>query len=388
MTPEWELPAGLAGDLVAEPAELDLGRAEVDCPIDGVLTLTNQGTVALEPTSIAQVGADFSHDFEVPVTLGPGESTDIDVLGVAPELGDIEGELWIASSVQDLRVPQLLEGTSPDDTVEYVHEWTVPELDRMDIVLIVDRTGSMERDTEAMLDAAPLFLQYLDTADADWLLAVVTADNGCHNIDVIDDVDQTDLLRQAAEGSGGLFSEAGLTLAKHALAWDRRVGCNSSVFRDGATPHVVIVSDEADQSPSSNGYAYVVPEYWDTSPWTRLHVVVGDVPEGCSYAGNEAKAGHGYVEAAELTQGSIHAICTDAWGDVFRDVRGAMFEPAAAEHFPLATGELVMETLTVSVDGEEVEFAYDDEWLSVLPLVELEPGQIVRVEYATAMTCD
>ncbi|MCP4805343.1 MAG: choice-of-anchor D domain-containing protein [Proteobacteria bacterium] len=345
---------GLIPSLYVWPSPYDFGRAEPGCTRNGEVYLQNIGRETLEIYSLAQIGEAFVPNLDeitFPVHLEPDEILTVPLDWTPEALETYEGELWIDSNAQDPVVTETGEGAEGSD---YVDEFEQPISGKVDIMFYVDQSCSMDDDKAEMSAKFSQFIDELEEIDADYLIMAVTADNGCHNIDYIwpDSSDKDGIFQQAVNGSGGLFTESGLTIAKHATAADRIAGCNSEFLRENSTVSLVLISDEPDQSPAENGYATVVPEILGQAPSTYISAVAGPLPQGCEDGGQSADAGHGYYEAVAATGGLFLSICDSDWGTKLTSIAEAALRVKLADVFYLSDDDVEANSIVVTVDGE------------------------------------
>src|SRR5262249_3983567 len=158
---------------------------------------------------------------------------------------------------------------------------------------------------------------FVDTLEqvSDWQMLEVTLANGCGNEGILDprtqDVD-TLLIADAFNNSGTNMTYTEKLLQHAALALEKTGpgGCNEGFLRPGSLLHIIMISDEPEQSNIAytewldTFESYVVgPEYLRVSAVVDLGM--------CGLGGG------GYIEAASTTGGTILDICTPDWGDDF-----------------------------------------------------------------------
>lgn len=397
---------GLIPSLYVWPSPYDFGRAEPGCKRDGEIYLQNIGREVLEIYSLAQIGAAFEpglDDITFPVSLEPDEILTVPLSWTPDALETYEGELWIDSNAQDPVVTETGEGAEGSD---YVDEFDQPISGKVDIMFYIDQSCSMDDDKAEMSAKFSMFIDELEDIDADYLVMAVTADNGCHNIDYIwPDTDNKDeIFQQAVNGDGGLFTESGLTIAKHATQPSSISGCNNEFLRENSTVSLVLISDEPDQSPSENGYAQIVPEILGQAPSTYISAVAGPLPQGCEDGGQSADAGHGYYEATQATGGLFLSICDSDWGTKLTSIAEAALRVKLADVFYLTDDNVEPNTIVVTVDGEVVTEGWtledgdptpDDPNAADTPaLIRFDPGNVpgegahITIEYSSAVDCD
>ncbi|HJN76489.1 MAG TPA: choice-of-anchor D domain-containing protein [Myxococcota bacterium] len=395
---------GLIPALYVWPSPYDFGKAEPDCTRDGEIYLKNIGRETLELYSIAQIGDYFEPDFTditLPLSLEPDETLTLPLSWTPDDYVEYEGELWIDSNAQDPVVNETGQGADGED---YVDEYVQPISGKVDIMFYVDQSCSMDDDKVAMSSKFTDFIEELEDLEADYQVMVVTADDGCHNLQMIDSdtANKDEVFQQAVNGNSGMFTEAGLTISKHAVERSVPGGCNSEFLRESSTVSLVLISDEPEQSPPEHHYTVVLGAILAAAPSTYVSAVAGPLPEGCESGGQTADAGYGYYEATQATGGLFLSICDLDWGEKLSKLAEAATRVKLAEFFYLAEEEVEPNSIHVYVDGEEVfDWTYEDidaeedgTGTNYPPLVRFDSDAIpgeganIRIEYASAVDCE
>jgi hypothetical protein len=162
-------------------------------------------------------------------------------------------------------------------------------------------------------------------------------------------------------------------------------GCNEGFLRPDTTLHVIILTDENDESPGFDGD----PEYWrgytarviaaKGDDDVRFSAVAGPVPGGCV----SAEAGTGYIDAVDFTGGEFLSICED-WVsqlDLLADL--SVTQTTFVLEMPAEP-----DSLEVWVDDIAIteRFRYDSAQRAVVfePAVAPHTNQSVRIDYVIA----
>jgi hypothetical protein len=334
---EPESPVDLLGDgavpeLQITPEDHTFGDTFVPCGISLPVELRNVGVEDLTITEISYASAGFlsldASSLTLPVTLAPGEARDVTVSFAAVTLGSDTGTLSVTSNDPRGIVDawQNGEGIYLDEQVE---RFTEPGVPPVDVLMLVDQSCSMEADnTDDVELGLPIFLDTLETV-ADWQLIQITGDAGCANQGVLTQVG-ADTEQQMVEDAFGLsdpqmyggvyLTESLLELGAKALAQTGPGGCNEGFVRPGALLHLLILSDEPEQSGVP--YADWLDEFatYAVSPdYVRVSTVV-DIDAGCG------EGAAGYIEAAGATGGAVLDICNNSWGPAFDDIAVSIAE--------------------------------------------------------------
>lgn len=382
---------GLIPQLFVSPNPYDFGRVEPLCAREGLITMTNTGRDTLVVDGIAQLGQGFVLDeegLELPVSLEPNESRDLKVTFTPEALAEYDGELWFSSNGGDPVVQQSGEGA---EVGEYVEEWTQPKSKQVDIMFFIDKSCSMEDDKERLANNFTQFTDHLRELDADYLVMVATQDGGCHNGDMIDKDTPKDLIsgqfRQAIDQPGGVYTEAGLMIARNAVNNSDAGECNDGFLREGSMVSFILIADEPEQSPGGTPWDEQVTAIQARAPSAYISAVAGPVPDGC----DTAEAGYGYYEASVATGGLFRSVCDTNWGEHLSKLADLAVSVVLPDTF-LLEDEPMVDTLRVFVDGEEVTvgWTYDAEQNAIVFAAEAVPeeGTTIQARYASGISCD
>lgn len=231
----------------------------------------------------------------------------------------------------------------------------------LDVLFVMDGTGSMREEQAGIASAAPTFLAAMDAQGLSWQVGVVSmdlAEGGALRgrpwilTPRTDDV-AAQLAATLAVGTEDAPPAAGLDAAALAL-WDER-GANHGFRRGEAALHLIFVSDGDDGSGEVLGSAAVdelvallADEAARTGHPARASALVDDGSGACDAEGYDATPGPRFVAVAEATGGTVASICAPdfeavaaALGDVA--VEGATSFPLQAEPDP--------DSVLVGVDG-------------------------------------
>ena len=152
-----------------------------------------------------------------------------------------------------------------------------------DILLVIDDSASMREEQDRLIASFSAFTDVLETTAADFQLGVVTTDpQAGATLRAVIDPQTPDLgapFGQAiAVGSEGGRVEQGLAQALTAA----NPATNPGFLRRGAALHIIVVSDEDDQSDQDD--EFYVHELQSLAGVDRVtvHALVGDLPAGCA----------------------------------------------------------------------------------------------------------
>ena len=338
------------GQLEVTPPVLDFQLVEIGCVSPPtVVTGTNVGMAHLEIASWWLEGcSDEVRVLEAPEpdtghTLQIGQSVEW-VLDYAPvdETTDTCSLFIVSSDSQTpTEVPVTGWGAYPAELVDL---FTDSEAQKVDVLFVVDDSGSMSEEQVNLSDSFEAFIYEAASWDSDYQIAVttttisllelsggalygsppwVTAANWEKFVNIVEVgtsgsgdeqgiwaayIATSSPLIDPPEGTCEIDSDCGL----HRVC---RVGMcqgvNHGFFREDAALEIVFVSDEEDHSPEEleaylnhfrgiKGYAH--PEL------LHMHAIVGPAG-GCSSSNGSAEAGHRYMNLADATGGAVYSIC-------------------------------------------------------------------------------
>jgi hypothetical protein len=364
-------------ELSLDPASHDFGEVTVGSWRDHEIALINSGESVVEVSEVAITGEAFSlgEGAAYPITLAAGESVGIQVIFSPEAEGAFEGSLEVSTEDGE-EVSASLEGTgvAPETVVETFEA----EEPAVDLLFLADQSGSMDSYTATLGAAFGDFITDLSGITTDWQVMVVNDDDGCTDSGILtpSTPNYADTFRTAIRAGGGSYTEALLSLAALALQSTDPGECNHGFLREDALLHVVMISDEPEQS--SQGWSYYVAEMQaakTTEQQLRLSAVAGDYPGGCG----SASPGTGYYEAVQATGGAYVSIC--ASGTV---MAAELAEAAVWRWFFELTQEPDPGTLEVFVDGAARPAGWEWEEASNAVIFNADypsADTVVRIEY-------
>lgn len=246
---------------------------------------------------------------------------------------------------------------------------------KVDILWVVDDSGSMDEEQNALATNFQSFVQFADSlGGVDYQLGVTTTEINdpvggdlwaCSGYNKV--IKSSDANREAAfqcasrvtnppggnrrpNPGGSDEAEAGLQAARLALDHPTIDNENAGFLRDDARLAVIMVSDEEDQSPGS------VSLYVDffrnikgfrNPQLVQVSAIAGPVPGGCA----TAEAGTRYRDAVGQLNGQFESICTNSWSTMLANMGLDVFALREAWSLSrLADGT----TVVVRVNGSSV----------------------------------
>ena len=368
------------GDLGFEESSYDFGTLAAGCEALAELTLRNSGEASVELGALELSGDGFTllTEAPLPATIEAGTAVIATVSFTPDAEGSYSGELLAATGEgTESSVMLLGEATEPLTRSETFEVEDLP----VDLLFSADQSGSMDDDLRSLASMFERFLTELEGTSSDWQIMVANDDDGCNDDGILTphhpDPDAT--FSSAINQGGGYYTESLLTVATNALEATGSGQCNHGFLRDEALLHVVLVSDEPEQSSAAWAtWVTRMQAVKGSDHQLRISAVAGDYPTGCG----SASAGTGYYEAVEATGGEFLSIC-GSWSS---NVTALARASAWGWRFELSE-EPVPDTIRVWVDdvatsegwtwdASEGAVVFEQGWY-------VEPGSTVTISYAT-----
>ncbi|MFK7928308.1 MAG: choice-of-anchor D domain-containing protein [Myxococcota bacterium] len=301
--------------LKIDPPNLDFGVENIGCVAEQTMTLSNVGNEPLEISAL-----DWSADADLrmlgapalPLTISPGGSTTVDVV-FEPLVESVQDSVLSVVSNDprgEVLAGQIGEGAYEGDHVE---EFDMPVAPPVDILFAVDQSCSMKDDATRLTNNFSSFVAEIDKVTTGWQVGVATADNGCFRDGFLDRSRSgyQSLFQSAVlTWRPGSYTEALLTIARNAVSATKG-GCNTGFLRPEALLHIILVSDEPEQSRETwSSLVNQIQGMHPTDPsMVKISAVAGDYPGGCG----SAQSGQGYWQAVNETGGEYLSICDTDW---------------------------------------------------------------------------
>jgi hypothetical protein len=376
-------------ELQIDPDPLDLGQTYLGCYQENVVTLTNIGGDLLTLDSITEDGHAFSllSTPSLPLDLLPGESTEVKVLFVPYEERAYTGGLIVrsnepASPRESAHTGEGVYAPAVTDTFE------VPYDPPTDILFFVDQSCSMDDDARNLANNFSSFIADLSNYTTDWHIMVVNDDDGCNNSGIltINTNGYESKFSDAVQRGGGVWTEAGLFVADKAIQNTDNGECNDGFIRPSALLHVILVSDEPEQSGDWAGHTTAIINKKGSASLVKISAIAGDVPGGCIGNGNSADAGTGYKDAVNYTSGLFLSICS-TWSSNVSQLASASI---SIDTFELSQ-EAAESTIEVYVNGSKRNsgWSYDQNTNEVIFSSNIpSEGDTVEITYNPLVNCD
>lgn len=359
-------------DISVIPSQVDFGLITIGCTSEETrVTVYNNGNAPLKINDV--VLQDCTPEFKITQApaIPPGglevwqnNPVDVWVIYTPQQKGKAYCTLSVISDDSDqplLTVPLQGEGT-------YETEWTdiFTQLSGklVDVLFVVDNSGSMGDEQKNLSDNFGSFIQEAKTWNTDYHLGVVTTDaqgkdhsgrlQGTPRI--VTPATADSFKKNVKVGDGGNGTEEGLEAAHQALslplAYTSNKSCaadadcsapstcigglcggwNGGFLREDATLEIVFVSDEEDQSPAPLTFYidfFKSIKGFANESLMHAHAIVGPEPSGCGGDPNDANsgadAGKRYIEVAKQTGGQTGSICDKSFSNVLAGIGSVAF---------------------------------------------------------------
>jgi hypothetical protein len=260
--------------------------------------------------------------------------------------------------------------------------FTEPGIPPVDVMLLVDNSCSMETDNmDDVRNGIPDFLAQLQLT-SDWQLMEVTQQSGCANQGVltsstpnVEDI----LINNAFNASQHAYTEALLELSDIALSKTGPGQCNEGFLRPGALLHIIILSDEPEQSgKNADHWVTQLGTYAASPDYLKISGVL-DVNHACGEGAGV------YSNAVDQTGGSKQNICNANWGANFGDIATEVL--AGIRTYNLSD-EADPGSVTVTVNGtptNDFTVTGNDVTINNPPVGE---GDLVEITYGVLAECN
>lgn len=380
---------GLLPKLEITPPSWDFGELGATCSSSVEMVLQNVGRADLTISS-----AGLSGDAGYAVTQ------DSPFLTTLPPLAYVTGTMtWTASTAgassatltvisDDPEGPRIATFTGQTSGLGATEDhFTAQEDPPVDILLLVDRSASMDDDAASLGDNFGRFITTLGEVTEGWRMGVVTLDSACFNEGIL--TPDTTSLKQtfAAAAITGTDAEISadeqmLYLGDKALRKTPSGECNENFLREGALLHIIVVSDEPDRSSeraSAWTWDFFLERYLAYVPAPELLKVSGVIDtEGCN------EGDDGYRQIIEATGGEAMSICSTDWADTMVTLAEASLTYA---HSFTLSNKPMPSTLEVTVNGVVSKAWRYDAGLNAVVFENLNGEDAVVVAYEIAGAC-
>lgn len=249
----------------------------------------------------------------------------------------------------------------------------------VDILFVVDESGSMSDDWETLANTMPDIYDILvgpDFTELDWRVGIRSTDPGGDVYDWVDYDDPNAYLKLMAltallENHG---REQGLDSAIDTVVWDE-----TGFLREDADLLIVFISDEPDQSSISPSEYDNLMSYVKAPPFevTESSIIATYEHDRCDFA----QLGTGYIDVSE----TLIDLCGSNWDAVLdRPIEHlpTLNEVWLLEHEPLDLTRLKVFVSEDGIDAQEYDhWEYDEDRNAVVLTTIPELGSFVTIVY-------
>lgn len=385
---------GDAPVMSVEPLEFDYGTISLGCDNEERVTITNDGNLPLQVNSVTQMvtqPADIIMEFgslpELPWTIEPEQSLDFLVSYIPSDIGDDESQIMIEGSDPALEEAVANQFGTAVTEQDFVDTYVQEEIPVVDILWVVDDSGSMARFQNSLSSNISLFMNVFAQSQADYHMAVITTTTHVPMGMVIDQSHADPVSALQSEILVGIYGsgmEMGLEASLLALSDSSQAGPGGFFFREWANLVVIYVSDEKDYSQSMMSYYYNFFDQLKPAGNFIPYAVIGDYPSGCNLQPSNVpiQFGERYWDLVDYYGGSWYSICSPDWGS---NLQNLAMNVTGRWKYNLSEPDPIEETIVVKINGQIVNnWNYDsinnqiDFGIENAP----EPGATIDIEYS------
>jgi cysteine-rich repeat protein len=381
------------------PTAIDFGQVQSGCTnaSERTFTIQNNGAAAASVTITVASGAPafgVTLPSPNPISIPAGGSIDAIATFLPPAIGDYTGRIMIAGPNGSLFLQVDGQGAAAAQTTVTFPGRAAPELD---VLLVVDDSGSMTEEQARLGAVAPTFIARGDASGVQYHIGVTTTDptpgisgtlRGSPNVVRWSSANRgAELQANVNVGVNGSGDERGLeTMVEAVTDQQLLAGPNAGFLRPNAELVVIIISDEEDHgAPTPIGtYLNQLSNRPTGAPGTpRVYTITGG-SVGCTSPQTNAEPSPRYVLTATQSGGFDRSICLDDYTPVLTEIADQTFAPLRAR-FPLGTTP-VPGSIAVRVGGTTVppsEYGFDFITNEVVFIAGFEPlvSETVAVDY-------
>ena len=375
---------GAIPDLVISPDPLNFGVTYVGCEMDNQVTLTNVGSETLDVYNILNTEGAFTinNPPAFPFELASEEEYVLDITFVPEFEGVYSGGLEVIST--DPNGNEFADFSGNGQYVaSYEQYWENPVDPPTDIMFSVDQSCSMGDDNALLASSFSSFISQLNNYSTDWQIMIANADSGCNNGGIYTPSTPnyiSNFQSQIQVGGAGSYTENLLTIVRNAVENTDSGECNAGFLRANAMLHIIMVSDEREQSIGS--YSTFVNE---------IIAKKGGVPENVrmSVIYNPNDSLSRYTGAANDTGGLIFDIRSSAWST---PLNLELLAEASVISDRYALDNLALEhTIEVFINGYAVQSNWHYDSVANAVVFDASPpseGDNITINYATPAVCE
>jgi hypothetical protein len=304
------------------PSSVALGPTATGClSPPTALTLTNVGALPALIDSASVVGSPEVSltGLLLPRTLAPGGSVPFNVQYAPGDVGVDQPTLELGfdqGGRARLVVPVTATGVAPPMRTDTFQQ--AANAATLDVLMLVDNSGSMSDKQAALSQQVPAFLQWAQAQGVDFHIGIVTTDmdsasesGRLQGVPTVLTPNTTNLAQVFASrilvGTNGSGDERGIDAILSALQAPLVNTTNAGFLRAGAALGVLVLSDEEDYSAVAINDA--IAQLRAVKPNIRVNAIVtpgGGCPAGVS-------DGARYLALTQAFGGTAESICAASW---------------------------------------------------------------------------
>jgi hypothetical protein len=378
------------------PNPVDFG--EVMCDDEQSVVLSNSGNTNIDIFALLYDQHDsftIINENILPLTLSPNQSEILQISFVPTQSQLTEWSFDVLTSQQNNLQRVAVLGSQYSVWRDEVFEIEVDGIQNSDILFSVDLSGSMSDEVELLGQQFEIFIQELSNYTTDWQVMVVNADHGCNHSGILtpQTTNYIDTFLTAVQtGAYDIsFTEALLTNVTHAVEKTDSGECNEGFLRQNAMLHIIMLSDECEQSPNPGICGTQWQDYIDRittqkgdPSLVRMSAIAGDYPSGCGNP-TSAQFGSGYWESTQITNGLFISICSN-WTDPYYLQQLALTSTQIVE-FTLQA-QPITESIIVSVNGiPTTNYVYHANTNTITITESISANSSVSIQYQEYIDC-
>lgn len=376
---------GKAPKIKVSPDQYSFPQTYIGCDNDLVVQIKNEGDDDLEVYD-AIISGDSQIDIDIisaingefPWTLSPEGSRGMYIKFTPDELSSNISYLNVISNDPETfmyDIKQFYSGSVYDYKID---EFVVQGESTLDLIFVVDNSGSMNDNQQTLQSNAIIILEHMDNNNMNYQIGVITTDSPYLVGPVITFSDSNriqELQNQLYVGTFGSATERGMEmLYQFFLQGNDPAG----FIREDANLGVIFVTDEDDASTSPvsqyfNYYSSLKP----SQSALKLHAVSG-LPGISTCAVDSVKLDY----LVSLSGGLFADICQFDWGYDLRNIINITSTPV--EKFYLSE-QAIPGAITVYVNGVDIgnSFTYNvsGNYIEISGVIAVTEGDYISVEY-------
>lgn len=383
---------GDAPVITVTPPVVDFGAPLLGCDTTSEIQIQNDGNVDLvinDITLMANIPADITIDFgslpPFPWTLAP--SARIAFFANYNPLDQLNDLTTMDIDSNDPLTPVFV-ATAEGAAVlsnERIQTWIQKEKIIVDIVWIIDNSGSMYSYQSLLGTNMDVFMQMFMSYSPDFQIAFITTDDYSFVLGHIINRSSNDPVVEAVNiinsiGVTGSGFEQGLGMFSACLAAG---GDCHGFLRPDATLVAIFMSDEANFGGTTAASVATIVDALKPNMFVP-YAIIGDIPNGCISSPLNALPGYGYYDLVQHYNSQWWSICDNDWGTQLEQMAQNI---SVQTVFELDSEDPHVDTIRVWVNGQ----ASTDGWIydSSLNAVVFEiekapnPGDTIEIGYST-----